>query len=108
MTNPITNQGTPIAPILQWSRSDFERRFGLFKAGAYTNVNKFLGFLLAIFLTGGFFFFISALMQNYQHLCDDKWFVAVHFPPMYFIELTTYVNMIKLGYKIFPLLPVDI
>jgi len=68
MTNQGINQGGPVEPVLQWGRSDFERRFGVFKAGAYTNVNKLLGFMLAIFLTGGFFFAISALIQNYPQI----------------------------------------
>eukprot|EP01083_Nonionella_stella_P125488 379587_1 len=37
------------------------------------------------------------LMRYYQHLCDDEWFIAVHFPPMYYIEFMMYSNMIYTG-----------
>ncbi len=65
MTIQTANQRGPMEPVLQWGRSDFERRFGVFKAGAYTNVNKLLGFMLAVFLTGGFFFAIQGLAGAY-------------------------------------------
>ena len=58
---------TANGPVLEWGRKDFERRFGFFKAGAYTNVNKLLSILIAACMTGVFFFAISH-MGKYPHL----------------------------------------
>ena len=55
------SSGTAQNIVLEWGRSDFEKKFGFFKAGAYTNINKLLSFLLAGILTGAFFFVITSL-----------------------------------------------
>jgi len=41
--------------FLSWSEGDIENRFGIFKGGRYTSVNKVLTLLLAIILTALFF-----------------------------------------------------
>lgn len=43
------------AVSLSWTDQDIENRFGIFKAGRYTSVNKVLSFLLALLLTAAFF-----------------------------------------------------
>jgi biopolymer transport protein ExbB/TolQ len=43
------------AVSLSWTDQDIENRFGMFKAGRYTSVNKVLSFLLALLLTAVFF-----------------------------------------------------
>jgi biopolymer transport protein ExbB/TolQ len=43
---------------LSWSEEDIENRFGFFKGGRYTSVNKILSFLIALVLTTIFFAFI--------------------------------------------------
>src|SRR5688572_14868773 len=43
---------------LSWTEEDIENRFGFFRGGRYTNVNKVLSFFIAVVLTTLFFAFI--------------------------------------------------
>jgi biopolymer transport protein ExbB/TolQ len=50
-----TSHSIKDAVFLSWVEQDVENRFGLFKGGRYTSVNKVLSFLLALLLTAAFF-----------------------------------------------------
>jgi len=52
---------------LSWRRGDIENWFGVFQPGSYTSTNKALTFIVASFVTGGFFLLISYL-QKYSSL----------------------------------------
>ena len=49
---------------LSWRRGDIENWFGVFQPGTYTNTNKALTFIVAVFLTGGFFLLISYFQKQ--------------------------------------------
>ena len=37
------------------------------------------------------------LMRSYRRLCADPWFIAVHFPALYYVELTVYANIMHIA-----------
>jgi len=49
---------------LSWSEEEIENRFGFFRPGRFTNVNKSLTFLIALALTAIFFALISLLLNS--------------------------------------------
>jgi biopolymer transport protein ExbB/TolQ len=49
---------------LSWSEEEIENRFGFFRAGRFTTVNKTLSFLIALVLTAIFFAFITFLLNS--------------------------------------------
>lgn len=53
--SPIDDISTKGAESLSWIEQDIENRFGFFRGGRYSNVNKVLSFVLALALTAGFF-----------------------------------------------------
>jgi biopolymer transport protein ExbB/TolQ len=56
----------PPAPTvaLSWSEEEIENRFGFFRAGRYTTVNKTLSLMFALVLTA-LFFLINSVLLNY-------------------------------------------
>ena len=52
---PRANQGGDRL-FLSWTEEDIENRFGIFKGGRYTSVNKVFSLLLALLVTALFFF----------------------------------------------------
>lgn len=50
------------APQLNWSQDDFEQRLG-FKGGRYTDVNRFLTFLMGLILTVIFYLFVIYVLR---------------------------------------------
>jgi biopolymer transport protein ExbB/TolQ len=58
---------TPARPptlALSWSEEEIENRFGFFRAGRYTTVNKTLSLLIALVLTA-LFYLLNAALLNY-------------------------------------------
>jgi len=51
------------APQLNWSQDDFEQRLG-FKGGRYTDVNRFLAFLMGVILTLIFYLFVIYVLRS--------------------------------------------
>ena len=49
---------------LSWSEEEIENRFGFFRAGRFTSVNKTLTFLIAAVLTAGFFALVTFLLNS--------------------------------------------
>lgn len=56
----------PVAPALalSWSEEEIENRFGFFRGGRYTTINKTLSFLIALILTALFYFLNSAVLNH--------------------------------------------
>lgn len=53
--SPIDDISTKGVESLSWIEQDIENRFGFFRGGRYSNVNKVLSFVLAMALTAAFF-----------------------------------------------------
>ncbi|MBI4325965.1 MAG: MotA/TolQ/ExbB proton channel family protein [Chloroflexi bacterium] len=53
----------PETVFLSWIEEDIENRFGFFKGGRYTSVNKVLSLLLALLLTAGFFLLLVYVLN---------------------------------------------
>ena len=49
---------------LSWSEEEIENRFGFFRSGRFTSVNKTLSFVIALVLTAGFFALITFLLNS--------------------------------------------
>lgn len=49
---------------LSWSEEEIENRFGIFRAGRFTSVNKTLTFLIALVLTAAFFALVTFLLNS--------------------------------------------
>lgn len=58
---------------LNWSKRDIEQRLG-FRGGRFTSVNKWLTFLLGLFLTAIFY---AILIFGLQRVPDARWFTAM-------------------------------
>ena len=59
-----TSQSIPPATLaVSWSEEDVENRFGFFRAGRFTTVNRGLCFLIAVILTALFFAFVAAAIN---------------------------------------------
>jgi len=67
--NPFTSTGK----VLDWSRSDIERRIG-FKGGRFTCPGKLLSLFLGLLLTTGFY---TALIMAQQKWPECHWFAAM-------------------------------
>jgi biopolymer transport protein ExbB/TolQ len=61
-SNPKPNTHSTLA--LSWSQEDIENRFGFFRGGRYTTVNKTLSLLLALVLTGLFYLLNALLLEH--------------------------------------------
>lgn len=62
MTNRSSNTNSTLA--LSWSEEEIENRFGFFRPGRFTGVNKSLSFLIALVLTAAFFAAITFLLNS--------------------------------------------
>ena len=70
---PPTNPFTAEEFRLNWSKRDIEQRLG-FRGGRFTSVNKWLTFLMGLFVTAIFF---STLIFGLQRWPEAHWFTAM-------------------------------
>src|SRR3954465_10385376 len=49
---------------LSWSDEEIENRFGFFRAGRFTSVNKTLSFVIALVFTAVFFALVTFLLNS--------------------------------------------
>src|SRR5207253_4446967 len=64
MTKPSAKPPPAPTLALSWSEEEIENRFGFFRAGRYTTVNKTLSFLIALILTA-LFYLLNSVVLNY-------------------------------------------
>jgi biopolymer transport protein ExbB/TolQ len=60
---PLKSPSLGDAVSLSWTEDDIENRFGFFKAGRYTNVNKTLSLIIGCLLTGAFFLLVIYVLN---------------------------------------------
>ncbi len=63
MNPPKRTTAPPSAISLSWSEEEIENRFGFFRPGRFTSVNKTLSFIIALLLAALFFAGISFLLN---------------------------------------------
>src|SRR5688500_1739675 len=61
---PMTKSKTNSTLALSWSEEEIENRFGFFRPGRFTSVNKTLSFLIALVFTAVFFALITFLLNS--------------------------------------------